>query len=112
MFNLYVDDVRQAPDGWRVARTIADAKLLLSTNEVDACSLDHDMGACVECTKNETHVGATWSNWCSHAEDGSALVRWLIETGHWPKQCPTVHSMNPVGAKRMREDIARYFPYV
>ena len=116
MYNLYVDDVRQCPFvGWKVARTIEDAKLFLASGEVDHCSLDHDMGACVDCVSRGTHVGdmatpeTTFLNWCKHAEDGTKLVRWMIETGNWPKQMPMVHSANPVGRVRMREMINQFF---
>lgn len=115
MFNLFVDDVRPVPEGWRVARTIEDAKLLLETGEVDALSLDHDMGACADCVSKGLHIGdmqtseTTFMNWCQHHEDGTKLVRWIIETGHWPKQMPWVHSANPVGRHRMQAMIERYW---
>jgi len=115
MYNLFVDDVRPAPDGWKVARTIEDAKLFLLTGEVDQLSLDHDMGACAECVSKQRHVGdmttpeTTLVNWCPHHEDGTKLVHWIIETGHWPRQKPVVHSANPVGAARMRGMINRYW---
>lgn len=113
--NLYMDDVRSCPDGWKVARTVEDAKLFLASGEVDDCSLDHDMGACADCTKSGASVGdmlteeTTYFFWCQHVMDGTKLVRWMVETGHWPRQKPTVHSMNTNGAKRMREIIDRYF---
>jgi hypothetical protein len=109
--NLYVDDVRTAPEGWMRARTIAEAKRWLETGSVEQLSLDHDMGACEGCVDEGLHIGdmetpeTTFMNWCPHAEDGTALVRWMIETGHWPKQRPVVHSFNPVGAARMRDMI-------
>lgn len=104
---LFVDDIREAPDdSWTVARTVADAKLHLATGEVIFVSLDHDMGACVDCTASGAHVGdqrtpdTTYVNWCQHAEDGYALVMWMIENRHIP-QLVRVHSMNPVGKARM-----------
>lgn len=114
--NLFVDDVRNPPDGWRVARTIEDAKLLLATGEIERCSLDHDMGACAECITRELHVGdmrtdaTTYVNWCPHYEDGTRLVYWMVQTNTWPKIKPTVHSANPVGRERMCALIDRYFP--
>jgi hypothetical protein len=117
MINLFVDDVRECPYiGWQVVRTIADARVLLATGTVKHLSLDHDMGACSECVAARRDVGdmltpeTTFVSWCPHAEDGSALVRWMIETGNWSKTKPVVHSMNPVGAARMRGLIERYWP--
>lgn len=113
--NLFVDDFRQAPEGWTLATTVAQAKYLLMTRKVRLLSLDHDMGACSLCIASSSHVGdmqtpeTTFFNWCPHAEDGTALVRWIIETGYWPQEKPTVHSMNPVGAARMRGMIERYW---
>jgi hypothetical protein len=114
--NLYVDDVRRCPYlDWFVARTIAIAKEILTLGSVDACSLDHDMGACADCVSLGRHVGdmatpeTTFLNWCPHVEDGTSLVRWMVETGHWPNQKPTVHSANPVGRQRMQELIDRFW---
>jgi hypothetical protein len=115
MFDLYVDDLRVCPDGWKVARTIEDAKQLLLTGEVAACSLDHDMGACADCIRQNLHVGdmttpaTTFLNWCPHAADGTSLVRWMVETGTWPKHFPLVHSANPNGRMRMLGLIDRFY---
>ena len=112
---LFVDDVRPCPVGWIVARTVSEAKALLATGRVESASLDHDMGACADCRLEGRDVGdmrtdeSTFYRWCPHAEDGTALVRWMIETGHWPKSKPHVHSFNPTGAKRMRELIEAHF---
>lgn len=112
---LYMDDVRPCPDGWRVARTIDDAKLLLSTGTVIYASLDHDMGACDDCIAKGAHVGdmatpeTTFLNWCPHVPDGTALVRWMVETGTWPEFKPTVHSANPLGRARMQGLIHSFF---
>lgn len=116
--NLYMDDVRAVPVGWTVARSVKSAKAALETGDVDYASLDHDMGACDDCTRTGDHVGdmlspeTTYMNWCRHAEDGTSLVRWMIETGHWPKHKPIVHSANPVGRERMQALIEAHFPGV
>lgn len=115
LFNLYMDDVRPCPVGWTVARTIDHAKELLKSGFVDACSLDHDMGACEECHAAGFDIGdmetpwTTFMYWCPHAMDGTKLVRWMAETGNWPKQKPVVHSSNPQGWARMRGLIDTYF---
>jgi hypothetical protein len=114
--NVYMDDVRQCPyAGWSVVRTIEEMMVLLTHERVDRCSLDHDMGSCDGCKRGRRDIGdmltpeTTFMHWCPHALDGTKLVRWMIETGHWSLTKPLVHSANPVGTKRMREDIDRYF---
>jgi hypothetical protein len=115
MYNLFVDDVRPVPDGWLVARTIEDAKSHLSTGAVDRLSLDHDMGACAACIASGEDIGdmttpeTTYMHWCKHEQDGTKLMLWIIDTGNWSRQKPTVHSANPVGGARMRGMIERYW---
>lgn len=41
---LYVDDVRNAPEGWELCRTITRAIELLATQKVTEVSLDFDAG--------------------------------------------------------------------
>lgn len=86
---LWVDDVRPAPPGWTWARTLDEAQGYLVRGGVEEASLDHDLGF--------------------EEPDGSALVRWMAMTGHWPKAKPTVHSLNPVGRAYMLGVIERYF---
>jgi hypothetical protein len=88
--HLWVDDIRPAPEGWTHARTCAEAQTHLATGTVERCSLDHDLGP---------------------GQDGTDLVVWIVETGHWPRDRPAVHSANPVGAARMTGLIDRYGPY-
>lgn len=103
---LFVDDTRAAPDDWLLVRSVAEAKTLLAGGDVIAISLDHDMGACEACTTAGTHIGdqttdeTTYYNTCPHAETGYDLVMWMIEHDYVPALV-AVHSMNPVGRKRM-----------
>lgn len=87
--NLWLDDVRPAPDGFTHVKTVDEAMPYLISGEVEKASLDHDLGD-----------GAT----------GYWLVSWMEENDIWPKEKPLVHSMNPWGAHRMREVIARKWP--
>jgi hypothetical protein len=118
--NLWLDDVRDPLNhgaiGFVWVKTVDDAKAAILTGEVNRASLDHDLGACEGCMG-----GRTVDDWlietncmampnCSHFGTGYDLCLWMAETGHWPKERPTVHSANPVGAERMRGVIARYFP--
>ncbi len=111
-----MDDVRTCPYvNYEVARTVEEAQRLLASGEVNRCSLDHDMGACEACRSKGLHEGdcltpeTTFQNWCPHVMDGTKLVRWMVETGHWPKQKPEVHSANPEGLKRMQAIINRFY---
>ena len=42
--NVYVDDLRDCPKGFTIARTFEEAVTLLQQHEVDILSLDHDLG--------------------------------------------------------------------
>jgi hypothetical protein len=118
VIRLWLDDIRPAPPGWTWVATVEDAKALLVLG-VDKASLDHDLGdACDKCWLNPNSEDApVRSPACSAAElcrcachlDGSALVRWMAETGCWPKEKPSVHSANPDGAEYMRGLIECYW---
>jgi hypothetical protein len=43
--NLYVDDLRDCPDGFVVARNVDEAIYYLENYKVNILSLDHDLGA-------------------------------------------------------------------
>jgi hypothetical protein len=115
--NLYMDDVRSCPYvGFLTVRTVEDAMLHLSVpDHVNRCSLDHDMGSCADCQATQADIGdmrtpeTTFMRWCPHVLDGTKLVRWMVETGHWPLQKPVVHSANPVGRARMQALIDQFF---
>lgn len=107
---LYVDDVRKCPDGWLVARTVEDAKLLLMRDDVEEVSLDHDMGACADCTAKGLDTGdmktpeTTFAGLCAHALSGYDLVVWMCDNERVPATVK-LHSMNPVGRKRMADKL-------
>lgn len=88
---LYVDDVREAPEGWFLVRYAERAMLMLMDEaiNVEEISLDHDMG--------ET------------AHDGYWLVRIMVEMNLWVPRI-SVHSMNPVGRANMLATLRRYAP--
>jgi hypothetical protein len=111
---IWLDDIRPAPRGFTHVKTIQEAKTLLETGHVAFASLDHDLGACDECSQGmtpdewlEKHNYASMPN-CSHFGTGYDLVCWMEETGHWPTvYWPTVHSANAVGRRRMEQAIER-----
>jgi hypothetical protein len=97
---LYLDDVRSPPEGWTLVKTVEEAKALLLAGEVECASLDHDLGII------EVRAGVFEER---EAPTGYDLVKWMMETGHWPKRKPVVHSANPPGAAAMRQAIERHW---
>jgi hypothetical protein len=82
---LWLDDVREAPEGWLHVRTAGEAIALLATGVVREVSLDHDLG--------DEHAGAGYevATWIEeHAADGT-LMRVKL----------AIRSANPVGRARM-----------
>lgn len=92
---LWLDDIRPAPEGWKWAKTCADAFNIIyvflgeSNEEWTDLALDHDLG--------EQH------------EDAIEFVKWLDTHNLWPTNRPTIHSMNPVGRKNMEFYISRKY---
>lgn len=102
--NLWIDDVRPAPDGYVWAKSVNEAKRKIEVAEILYKSLwmdritdvdiiiiidiDHDAG--------------------DYAYDGGDYIKlldWLEETGrNYPIR---IHSMNPVGVENMRRIIQR-----
>lgn len=125
MIDLWLDDIRPAPDGWTWVKTVDEAKKLLETGTVRAMSLDHDLGACEACLKEalgsimDTVPELAQEAWlektgyqsmpnCTHFGTGYDLVCWMEETGNWSKKVPSVHSANPVGRDKMNAGIRHH----
>lgn len=87
--NLYLDDLRDCPEGFTIARTVVDALTIFSVNEIMILSLDHDLG-------------------CD--EDGNLLpsgydfVKRFCELGLFAEDI-YIHTDNPVGRKNMYETL-------
>lgn len=116
---LFLDDCREP---WRHgfigaewAKTYDEAIAMLRTGEVTFASLDHDIGACADCTEKMLHVGdmltpeTTFYNRCPHEKTGYDVVCWMEENNVWPIDGVLVHSANPVGAARMRQVINKHY---
>lgn len=106
---LWLDDVRIPPPGWTWAKTAKEAREHLATGLVQEASLDHDLGGEVQHVTDSGILVAGAIESALPTENGTALVRWMVETGHWPRIKPRVHSANPVGAMRMREMIEAHW---
>jgi len=85
---LWVDDARQAPEGWERARDLRQAQAYLSAYPVDEVSLDHDLG-----------------DPRRRAGTGLDLVRWMIDRKVVPETV-TIHSWNPAGARAMQAELS------
>ena len=94
---LWIDDLREAPEGFGWAKSVNDAKYQIVWWEVHCAkydeeglfiSVDHDAG--------------------DYAHDGGDYIKlldWLEETGRsYPIH---IHSQNPVGVENMRRIIER-----
>lgn len=99
---VWLDDVRPAPPGWTHVKTAEEAITLLDTEEVVELSLDHDLGSCRACDRQQAFN-------CPHNGTGWDVVDWMVRNRKWPKRKPQVHSMNPPAADRMRKAINRSY---
>jgi len=93
MINLYLDDLRQCPEYFTLAKNALECRLSLLANDVNILSLDHDL---------------------SETETGYDLCKWLVEAGQYnhsiyPKQI-YLHTANGVGRDNMFKLLDRYKP--
>lgn len=87
---LWIDDVREAPDGYKWIHSVDEAKYIISLygNKIDLIDIDHDAGA-----------------FSQFGGDYIKLLDWLEETNQsYPIK---IHSMNPVGVQNMRQIIQK-----
>lgn len=88
---IFLDDLRECPNGWIQARNYNEMIKLLEENKakVEEISLDHDLG--------ETKTGYD-------------ICKYLVENDFWFMSKITIHTANAVGAKNMYELLDRYAP--
>lgn len=89
-------DCRDPESGWTVVRTADEAIALLSTGEVEAISLDHDLK---DFRQSPYPCEIT----------GMDVVKWMIANSVFPKVV-NVHSMNGDRAKWMAQDLITHAP--
>lgn len=89
MIHLYVDDVRDCPVGFTLARTYEEALHYLTTQPIDILSLDHDLGE-----DTYGHIAPT----------GYDLVKRMCEQGIAVRHI-YLHTANPVGRDNMYETL-------
>lgn len=93
---LYVDDLRPCPEGWDLALNFHEAIVMLSRENYDVVSLDHDIASFYG---NKEMTGRDILNW---------LIARKMDGMHVPSVVK-VHSANPVGCATMEADIKRYW---
>ena len=87
---LWVDDIRCAPQGWVLARTITEAIKTLAVLNVEEVSLDHDVAYFDE--------RGSWSG--KNSAENFTSVAWFIRQLP-PEERPHtvyIHTANPEGA--------------
>lgn len=92
MIKLWLDDFRLPPDdSWTHAYTAKEAIAILDSTDVDVVSLDFDLGEAERCGT------------------GLDVARHLVALTKRGRPMPRVvmlHTQNPVGRKRMLDEIA------
>lgn len=93
MINVFLDDCRNPPDNFILAKNASECRVLIQNNDINILSIDHDLG---------------------ETETGYDLVKWLVEQGLYePEIYPRViylHTANPVGRHNMYQLLMRYKP--
>jgi hypothetical protein len=84
---LYVDDAREAPTGWTVARTFEEAMQRIASGKVTELSLDHDLGA------EGTETGY---------DILKMIERAMMQVGFVPPEKIKIHTANPAGYRNMK----------
>ena len=94
---IYLDDVREAPEGWILIRTGESLIAILRAQEgkIEALSLDHDLG--------------------EGKMSGYEVLKWMEAQvflyGYKPPKTILIHSDNPVGRKNMKAAIKSIYKY-
>lgn len=90
--SIYLDDERTPPPGWLLVRWPEEVIALLMTCQVEALSLDHDLG-----DEGDERTGYTVLQW---------LEEQVATCGFEPPEEISVHSANASAAIKMRSAIA------
>ena len=87
--NLYVDDLRDCPHGFVIARTVDQAKYYLENFQIAILSLDHDLGM-----DEQGEIIPT----------GYDLVKYICQKGLRADRI-YLHTQNPVGRENMYQTL-------
>lgn len=89
MINVFLDDLRPCPKGFKFAQTAKECIKLIRENKVNILSLDHDLGF--------------------GTPSGFEVVNYIVNNKTYPKKI-IIHSANPFGRLRMYNLLIRYKP--
>lgn len=107
---LFIDDIREAPDGWTLATTVTEAIRILSRfrNEIDFISIDHDISYPVEVNGLSRPYPSP--------ETFQAVAYYLADVyeRYDSTYLPhiTIHSANPVGCTTLSAILNRFNPVI
>lgn len=105
--NLWLDDVREPHQygrlGWTWAKTGDEVLALLAGNLVQVAALDHDLAP-------EHYPGLEYLKAENPTLSGTEVAKAIVRDSLWPQQELIVHSLNPLGAKRMMKIFLRNAP--
>lgn len=89
MINVFLDDNRISPPGFKLARTADQAIRYLSTEQVNILSLDYNLG--------------------TSPVTGYDVVRYMVDKRIYPPQI-IIHSANPFGRRKMLDLLMAHKP--
>jgi hypothetical protein len=100
---LYLDDIRKAPDdSWTVVRNFEEFQKYIEEHGLPAVvSFDHDLGHGQAYTKPRGKRVWIPREKFEEIRDGYDACKWMLENYGMPDDV-RIHSMNPVGAERIR----------
>jgi hypothetical protein len=91
---VWLDDIREAPEGWTRCYWPDEVIALINAGGVDEISLDHDLGDCPQSYFEQERTGYQVLLALEVMQhENPSLILPVIH----------VHSANPVAAKRMKE---------
>lgn len=93
---LFVDDFRECPEGWTLARTVTEAIRLIHTHQPEEISLDHDIRVCAN--KRCANRGETFE----------PVARFLAAYGYNPRRV-IFHTGNCGAAYKMAEMLGVHY---
>lgn len=87
-YKLFIDDLRDCPPGWLLARTNREAIYLLATHDIEVVSLDHDIVCpCDNCGSNhfvnETFEPIAW--YLKQMLEKENKLRVIVHSANWDK---------------------------
>lgn len=101
---LFLDDVRTCPfvGNWIVARNFDEAVEAMNKYDIEEAWLDHDLA-------EDHYVNLNNPGYVSPNKTGYDFVLWMRDNKKWPTNLCMVHSMNPVGSRKMCEVISEHY---